>query len=139
MGQAGDLSLSGLWNWSSPRVYSLVARNQGLSAIQNALLTSAGYPDSPGVADGLLRRPRLAGIRVVWRRQRVGQLQRAGLQPLRPWVKLDLFNMFNNQKLIAWNTTVSQNRAAGVDNLGLATFLHPRRHLWHGHGQHGGQ
>ena len=25
------------------------------------------------------------------------------------------------EKLIAWNTTVSQNRAAGVDNLGLAT------------------
>jgi len=36
-------------------------------------------------------------------------------------VKLDVFNLFNNQKLIAWNTTVSQNRAGGVDNLGLAT------------------
>src|SRR5262249_53597511 len=40
---------------------------------------------------------------------------------LRPWVKLDLFNIFNNEKLIAWNTSITQNRAAGVDNPGLAT------------------
>ena len=47
------------------------------------------------------------------------------LRTLRPWVKLDIFNLFNNEKLIAWNTTVSQNRAAGVDNLGLATSFTP--------------
>src|SRR5262249_29012936 len=40
---------------------------------------------------------------------------------LRPWVKFDTYNVLNNLKLIAWNTTVSQNTAAGVDNLGLAT------------------
>jgi hypothetical protein len=36
-------------------------------------------------------------------------------------VKLDIYNLFNNEKLVAYNTTVSQNKAAGVDNLGLAT------------------
>src|SRR5262249_47877342 len=40
---------------------------------------------------------------------------------LRPWVKLDIYNLFDNEKLIAFNTTVTQNGAAGVDNLGLAT------------------
>jgi len=44
---------------------------------------------------------------------------------LRPWLKFDTFNLFNNEKLIAWNTTVSQNKAAGVDNLGLATTYTP--------------
>ena len=40
---------------------------------------------------------------------------------LRPWVKFDVYNLFNNQKLIAWNTTVTQNAAGPKDNLGLAT------------------
>ena len=40
---------------------------------------------------------------------------------LAPWIKFDVYNLFNNQKLIAWSTTVSQNAAAAVDNLGLRT------------------
>ena len=28
---------------------------------------------------------------------------------LRPWVKFDVYNLFNNQKLIGWNTAVTQN------------------------------
>jgi hypothetical protein len=40
---------------------------------------------------------------------------------VKPWIKLDVYNLFNNEKLIAWNTTVSQNPAGGVNALGLAT------------------
>ena len=41
---------------------------------------------------------------------------------LRPWVKFDVYNLFNNQKLIAWNTTVSPgSERVPKDNLGLAT------------------
>jgi hypothetical protein len=40
---------------------------------------------------------------------------------LRPWLKFDVYNLFDNQKLIAWNTTVTQNTAGPKDNLGLAT------------------
>ena len=40
---------------------------------------------------------------------------------LRPWVKFDVYNLFNNQKLIAWNTTVSQDPASPKDSLGYAT------------------
>ncbi len=40
---------------------------------------------------------------------------------LRPWVKLDIYNLFNNLKQIAWNTTVNQDPNSPVDSLGLAT------------------
>ena len=39
---------------------------------------------------------------------------------LRPYVKFDVFNLFNNDKL-AWNTTVSPNNAGPGDGLGLPT------------------
>ena len=48
MGRAGDASVSGLWRVDSARVYSLAARNQGLTTTQRAILTAAGYPDGPG-------------------------------------------------------------------------------------------
>ena len=35
--------------------------------------------------------------------------------------QVDVYNLLNNEKLIAWNTTVAQNAAGGVDALGLAT------------------
>ena len=40
---------------------------------------------------------------------------------LRPWVKFDTYNLFNNQKLITWNTSVRQDPNSSKDNLGLAT------------------
>ena len=38
---------------------------------------------------------------------------------LRPYAKLDVFNLFNNDKLIAWNTTVSPDNNGPRDALGL--------------------
>ena len=44
---------------------------------------------------------------------------------LRPWIKFDVYNVLNNQKLIAWSTTVSQNAATPADNLGMRTGYTP--------------
>ena len=38
---------------------------------------------------------------------------------LRPYAKLDVFNLFNNDELIAWNTTVSPDNSGPRDALGL--------------------
>ena len=124
MGRAGDLSFSGLWNYNSPRVYSLLVRNQSTTAIQNAILENAGYPDAPQqtVYFGDRGSGEFAGYGIV---NASVNYNVPVFRALRPWIKLDLFNVFNNEKLIAWNTTVSQNRAAGVDNLGLATSFTP--------------
>ena len=40
---------------------------------------------------------------------------------LRPWVKFDIFNALNNQKLIQWNTTVNPDPNSPKDALGLPT------------------
>jgi hypothetical protein len=39
----------------------------------------------------------------------------------RPWIKFEAFNLLNNQKLIAWNTTITQDATSPRDENGLAT------------------
>ena len=123
MGRVGDLSLSGLWRVDSGRVYSLVARNQAITAQQRAILAAAGYPDVPSAN----------GNHVFFAERGSEHFKGYGLfdtsinynipvfRALRPWVKFDTYNLFNNRKLIAWNTTISQNRTGPLDNFGLAT------------------
>ena len=41
------------------------------------------------------------------------------VKTLRPWVKLDIYNLFNNQKLIGYITTVRADPNGPVDSLGL--------------------
>ena len=40
---------------------------------------------------------------------------------LRPWLKFDVYNLFNNQKLIAWSTTVTPDPNSPRDALGIPT------------------
>ena len=44
---------------------------------------------------------------------------------MKPWVKLDVYNLFNNEKLIAWSTTIRQDANTPRDNLGLRTGYVP--------------
>jgi hypothetical protein len=119
LGHLGDLSVSGLWRVDSGQVYSLVARSQPLSSIQQTLL--AAYPDQPASQDiyfgargsqffngyGLLDTSINYNVPV------------AG--SLRPWVKFDVYNLFNNQKLIQFNTSVLPDKNSPKDALGLPT------------------
>lgn len=130
MGRFGDLSLSGLLRAQSGQVYSLAARNQAVTAAQAAILTKAGYPDLPAATAN--------GGNMVFFTGARGDQSFAGygvfdtsinynipvFRTLRPWLKFDVYNLFDNLKLIAWNTTISQNRAT-VDNLGLGSTYTP--------------
>jgi hypothetical protein len=40
-------------------------------------------------------------------------------QSLRPWVKLEVLNLFNNQQLISWDTTVAADLTGPKDANGL--------------------
>ena len=40
-------------------------------------------------------------------------------QSVRPWVKLEVLNLFNNQQLIAWDTTVAADLNGPKDANGL--------------------
>ena len=43
------------------------------------------------------------------------------VRSVRPWVKFDIYNALNNQKQIAWNTTIRPDLTSPLDNLGLRT------------------
>jgi hypothetical protein len=43
------------------------------------------------------------------------------LKNLRPWLKFDVYNLLNNQKLIAWNTTVNPVYSGPMDSMGIPT------------------
>jgi hypothetical protein len=126
LGAAGDVSVSGLWRLDSGRAFSLAARNQTLTSTQTALVKAAGYPDLPIAGAG-------SNNHVFFGERGSETFPGYGLfdtsinynipvfRTLRPWVKFDVYNLFNNQKLIAWNTVITQNAASPKDNLGLAT------------------
>jgi hypothetical protein len=40
---------------------------------------------------------------------------------LRPWLKLEVINLLNNDKLIAWDTTITVDPASPLDADGLPT------------------
>jgi hypothetical protein len=115
----GSFSLSGLMRIESGRAYSLVATNQRLTDIQTTLL--AGYPDAPFGqrvyfgARGSQAFPGYAALDASM------TYNLPAIRTLRPWLKIDIFNLFNNQKLIGFNTTVAQDPNSPTDSLGLAT------------------
>jgi hypothetical protein len=122
LGRFGDASISGLWRVNSGTTYSLAATGQRLTAIQTSMLSAAGYPDAP------------TNQTLYFEERGSGQFVGYGVldfdvnynvpvsgTKLRPWVKFDIYNLFNNQKLTSWNTTVSQDPNTPTDSLGLAT------------------
>jgi hypothetical protein len=125
VGRLGDLSVSGLWRLDSGRVFTLASRNQPLSTEQIGILERAGYPDTPATQSvyfGERGSQEFPGYGVV---DASINYNIPVFRSLRPWVKFDIYNVFDNLKLVAWNTTVSQNSAGGVDALGLATNFTP--------------
>ena len=117
-GSAGDLTASGLWRFESGRPYSLVAR-QLLTGIQEDLL--ADYVDLPEDQQvfysdrGFETFPShaLFDVSLNYSLPLQGRI--------RPWIKFDVFNLFNNQKLISFDTTIRPDPASPVDELGLRT------------------
>jgi hypothetical protein len=119
LGRFGDMSVSGLLRVESGQVYSLRATGQSLTPTQQALL--AAYPDAPSsqtVYFGARGSQTFPGYGVV---DASLNYDIRAVRSLRPWVKLDLFNVFNNLKLIGYNTTVRPDPASPVDALGLHT------------------
>jgi len=121
LGRFGDLSVSGLWRYDSPQVYSLRALSQPLTSIQRDILKTVGYPDAPdnsSVYFGARGSEQFAGYAMVdanisYNIPLIGSV--------RPWIKFDVYNLFNNDKLISWNTTIRQDPNSPVDALGLRT------------------
>jgi carboxypeptidase family protein/TonB-dependent receptor-like protein len=120
MGAAGNASVSGLWRVEGARAYSLAVRNLGITDTQADILAAAGYPDVPGDAHtfwvperGTERFPGYGLLDVSV------NYDVPVFRTLRPWIKFDIYNILDNRKLIAWNTTISPDDTTPVDKLGL--------------------
>jgi hypothetical protein len=117
--QYGVIDVAPLYRYGSPRTYSLVAAGVPLSAIQIA--RNPGYarlPTSQTIYFGARGSEAFASIHLLdlalnYRVPVWGTMS--------PWVKLEVLNTLNNQKLIAWNTTVTADNSGPKDENGLPT------------------
>jgi outer membrane receptor protein involved in Fe transport len=122
LGRAGRLGLSGLWRIDSALAYSLAVRNLAPSAAQRAIVAAAGYPDLPGPSNVFFAPERGSEFFEGYGLFDWGTSYDIPVfRDLRPWLKFDVFNLFNNQKQIAWNTTVSPDASTPVDSFGIRT------------------
>ena len=122
LGQSGDLDIGGLWRYDSGQVYSLRATNQPTTDTQQSILDSLGYASGPSSRTLYFSDGRgsetfpgygLFDLSVqysipVW-------------QSLKPWIKAEVYNVFNNTSQIGWDTTVIPDPTSPVDELGLPT------------------
>jgi hypothetical protein len=119
LGRFGDVDVAGFVSVDSPLTYSLRSGGQPLSQIQRTLLRAyASAPTSQTIYFAARGSEEFKGS---------GTLDLAVnysipvFRTLRPWLKLELYNVLNNEKLVTWNTTVRPDPASPRDSLGLPT------------------
>jgi carboxypeptidase family protein len=113
----GRLEVAPFYRFNSARTYSLVANGVPLSSQQIA--RNPGYARAPtsqsiffgGRGSQSFESYHLVDVAAtysvpVW-------------QALRPWVKAEVLNVLNNDKLISWNTTITADNAGPKDENGL--------------------
>ena len=122
LGRRGAVSFSGLMRVNSGQVYSLRVR-QGLTATQEALL--AAYPDLPSAQTVFFANRGSENFKDYGVLDLSINYNVPVFESVRPWVKVDIFNAFNNQKQIAWSTSIKPDPASAEDSFGLATSYLP--------------
>jgi hypothetical protein len=112
----GRLDLVPLYRFNSARTYSLVAAT-ALSAQQIA--RDPGYahlPTAQAVFFGARGSQRFEGYQLF----DVGVTYGVPVwQSLRPWIKIEVLNVLNNQKLISWDTTIAADAPGPKDADGI--------------------
>jgi hypothetical protein len=123
MGRFGAVDLSPLWRVDSGQVFNYSAASVPLSAIM--LARNPGYPANninTSTASTLFFGERGAGDFLGY-----GVLDLAATYSIpvwktaKPWVKVEFYNLLNNQKQIKWDTTVTADANSPKDANGLAT------------------
>ena len=120
----GAITSSLLWRYEGSQAYSLRADGVPLTPILEARLAELGYASGP--ADQTIYFGRGTG------RFDDYSIVDASLNyeipvwdELRPWLKLDLFNVFNDNEPYRFNTAVRLDPNSPVDALGIPTGFIP--------------
>jgi len=124
LGRFGAVDITPMWRYNSALTYSLAANSVPLSAVQRA--RNPGYARLPGSGTngsqtlffGERGSQEFAGYGLV---DVAATYQVSVWKTLKPWVKLEVLNMLNNDKLIGWDTTVTVDPASALDADGLPT------------------
>ena len=122
LGRYGSLDLSPLWRVNSGGVYSVtasipvpsvqLARNPGYSTRDiSASTRETVFFGERGAND-------LKGYGVM---DFAASYNLAVWKSARPWFKVEVYNLFNNQKLIGWDRTVTANATSPLDANGIPT------------------
>jgi hypothetical protein len=116
LGRFGSLDVAPLYRYNSAKTYSLVASvpltpaqiagNPGYARLPASQTIFFGARGSQFFADYQLLDVAVTYAVPVW-------------HSLRPWMKVEVLNALNNQKLISWNTSVTADTAGTKDGNGL--------------------
>jgi hypothetical protein len=123
MGRLGDVDISPLWRVDSGHVFSYTASAVPLSAVE--LARNPGYPAND--INTLTAQNLFFGERGAGQFPGFGALDFAATYAIpvwksaKPWFKVEIFNVLNNDKLIAWDTTVTADPNSPKDANGLPT------------------
>jgi hypothetical protein len=122
LGRFGSIDVAPLWRVNSGGVYSLTS-SRAISAAQ--LANNPGYPTADVSAS--TRQTVFFGGRGAYDYQGYGVMDLATSynvpvwKTVKPWVKLEVYNLFNNQKQIAWDKTVTADMTSPLDANGIPT------------------
>jgi Carboxypeptidase regulatory-like domain/TonB dependent receptor len=119
LGRAGRANLGLLWRFDSGGVYSLAAGNQPLSDIQ--LARDPGYASLPTTQTLFFGARGSQFFESTSRFDLALNYDVPVRKKLRPWMKLEVRNMFGDQSLIAYNTTIDADPDSPLDADGLPT------------------
>lgn len=121
LGRWGTLNTSGLLRFDSPLRYSLAATGEPLSLIQENLLAAAGYTDAPGDQTIFFGSRGSESFNPITLFDVSAQYDFGIWNRVRPFLKVDVYNVFNNNKLVTFDTTIFADWSGPVDALGLPT------------------
>lgn len=119
MGRFGGLDLTPLWRYNSALTYSLTAASVPLSAIQRA--RNPGYARAPTTQTLFFDErgsEEFAGYGLV---DLGATYQIPVWKTLKPWMRIEVLNLLNNDKLIKWDTTITVDPNSPPDANGLPT------------------
>jgi hypothetical protein len=123
LGRFGAVDVAPVWRVDSGRTFSYSAAGVPLSAIE--LARNPGYPTND--INSATSETLFFGDRGIGQFAGYGVMDFAATytipiwRSLRPWIKAEMYNVLNNQKLIAWDTTVTVDPNSPKDANGLPT------------------
>jgi hypothetical protein len=118
LGGAGRLDISPLYRYNSGKTFSYVA-TVPMSAAQ--LANNPGYARAP-TSQTLYFGDRGAGSFAGYGLVDLATTYTIPVwRSMAPWLKVEVLNALNNQKLISWDTTVTADAKSALDQYGLPT------------------